>query len=128
MSSPGCTCTIIGYHVPGRAAAHPSAYTRVPKACPALPGVLMHAARLLCLLCRAGILAGAVLVGSHMAMIQGVAQAMLSSYIPSNGVKGLGRVSGTAWSFTDLLLGKWAGLWATGAARNVRGMGCALWA
>ena len=53
-----------------------------------------------------GILLGALLVGCHMALNQGVAQAMVSSYVPSKGVAGLGRISGTCWSFTDLLLGE----------------------
>ena len=40
---------------------------------------------------------------------QGVAFGMLASYIPSGVVPGLGRVNGTAWSLTDLLLGGWVG-------------------
>ncbi|GAB4814639.1 hypothetical protein N2152v2_001685 [Parachlorella kessleri] len=74
--------------------------------------LLLGMAALLCAdLCFAflpslpGILLGALLVGCHMALNQGVAQAMVSSYVPSKGVAGLGRISGTCWSFTDLLLG-----------------------
>ena len=52
-----------------------------------------------------GMLLGAFLIGVHMAMTHGVTIGMLSSYIPSNVVPGLGKVSGTAWSFTDMLLG-----------------------
>mgnify|MGYP001810880994 CR=1 FL=1 len=35
--------------------------------------------------------------------------AMLASYIPAGSLPGLGRIAGTAWSLTDLLLGGWAG-------------------
>ncbi len=38
--------------------------------------------------------------------LQGIAFGMLASYIPSGVVPGLGRVNGTAWSLTDLLLGE----------------------
>lgn len=48
---------------------------------------------------------GALLIGVHMAMTHGVTIGMLSAYIPSHSIPGLGRVSGTAWSFTDFLLG-----------------------
>lgn len=34
---------------------------------------------------------------------------MLSSYIPAQPVPGVGRISGTAWSLSDLLLGGWGG-------------------
>ena len=52
-----------------------------------------------------GMFIGAALVGVHMASTHGISIAMLSSYIPANAIPGLGRVSGTAWSFTDLVLG-----------------------
>lgn len=52
-----------------------------------------------------GMAAGNACIGLHMAMTQGVAFGMLASYIPSGVVPGLGRVNGTAWSLTDLLLG-----------------------
>lgn len=54
----------------------------------------------------AGILSGALLLGLHMAATHGVSVAMLSSYIPAQPVPGLGRLSGTAWALTDLLLGE----------------------
>jgi MFS family permease len=53
----------------------------------------------------AGMVAGCALIGVHMAMTHGVTIGMLSSYIPSGSVKGLGKVAGTAWSFTDAALG-----------------------
>lgn len=49
---------------------------------------------------------GALCIGIHMAMTHGVSLGMLSSYIPAGSVPGLGRVSGTAWSFTDMVLGE----------------------
>lgn len=52
-----------------------------------------------------GMVLGALFIGIHMAMTHGVTIGMLSSYIPSHAVPGLGKVSGTAWSFTDMLLG-----------------------
>lgn len=59
--------------------------------------------------CHVGMLAAAVLLGCHMALTHGVFLGMLASYIPSRPVPGLGRVSGTAWSLTDLLLGALSG-------------------
>eukprot|EP00887_Chlorella_sp_A99_P003453 scaffold7.g3453.t1 len=53
----------------------------------------------------AGMVLGAACIGVHMAATHGVSVGMLASYIPSAPVPGLGRISGTAWSFTDLLLG-----------------------
>jgi MFS family permease len=53
-----------------------------------------------------GMCLGAFLIGVHMAMTHGVTIGMLSAYIPSNVIPGLGKVAGTAWSFTDVLLGK----------------------
>eukprot|EP00887_Chlorella_sp_A99_P000958 scaffold5.g958.t1 len=52
-----------------------------------------------------GMMAGSLCVGLHMAMTQGVGFGMLATYIPSAPVPGLGRISGTTWSVTDLLLG-----------------------
>ena len=49
--------------------------------------------------------AGALLIGLHMAATHGVTLGMMSSAIPATTVPGLGRISGTAWSFTDLVLG-----------------------
>lgn len=52
-----------------------------------------------------GMLLGAFLVGVHMAMTHGVTLGMISTYIPSKTIPGLGKVSGSAWSFTDMFLG-----------------------
>ncbi|RMZ55697.1 hypothetical protein APUTEX25_005738 [Auxenochlorella protothecoides] len=52
-----------------------------------------------------GMMLGALLIGVHMAMTHGVTIGMLSTYIPSATIPGLGKVAGTAWSFTDMLLG-----------------------
>ena len=49
---------------------------------------------------------GAVFVGVHMAMTHAICLSMLSAYIPAGEIPGLGRVSGTVWSFTDFVLGK----------------------
>jgi sugar phosphate permease len=53
----------------------------------------------------AGMFLGAGLVGAHMAMTHGILLSMISSYIPAGEVPGLGRISGTVWSFTDFVLG-----------------------
>ncbi len=53
----------------------------------------------------AGMMLGAVAVGVHMAMTHAICLSMLSAYIPATEVPGLGRVSGTVWSFTDFVLG-----------------------
>lgn len=52
-----------------------------------------------------GMLLGAALIGVHMAATHGVTIGMLSTYIPSDVIPGIGKISGTAWSFTDVLLG-----------------------
>lgn len=52
-----------------------------------------------------GMALGSLLIGIHMAMTHGVTIGMLSSYIPSKTIPGLDKVAGTAWSFTDMLLG-----------------------
>ena len=54
----------------------------------------------------AGMMLGAVAVGVHMAMTHAICLSMLSAYIPATEVPGLGRVSGTVWSFTDFVLGQ----------------------
>ena len=54
----------------------------------------------------AGMFLGAVFVGTHMATTHGVTLAMMSSYIPTTQVAGIGRISGTAWSFTDFIFGE----------------------
>ena len=53
-----------------------------------------------------GMALGALLIGVHMAMTHGVTVGMLSTYIPSHTIPGLGKVSGTAWSLTDMFLGE----------------------
>ena len=58
----------------------------------------------------AGMMLGAVAVGVHMAMTHAICLSMLSAYIPATEVPGLGRVSGTVWSFTDFVLGKTASI------------------
>ena len=52
-----------------------------------------------------GMVLGAFFIGVHMAMTHGVTIGMLSAYIPNKTIPGLGKISGTAWSFTDMLLG-----------------------
>ncbi|PSC70904.1 MFS transporter [Micractinium conductrix] len=52
-----------------------------------------------------GMIAGSTCVGLHLAMTQGVIYGMLSSYIPATTLPGLGRITGTAWSLSDLILG-----------------------
>jgi len=52
-----------------------------------------------------GMILGSFFIGVHMAMTHGVTIGMLSAYIPNNTIPGLGKISGTAWSFTDMLLG-----------------------
>ena len=57
-----------------------------------------------CLL--AGMLAGAAFVGVHMALTHGVTLGMVASYIPATEIKGIGRITGTCWSFTDFVFGE----------------------
>ena len=40
-----------------------------------------------------------------MATTHGVTLAMMSSYIPTTQVAGIGKISGTAWSLTDFIFG-----------------------
>lgn len=54
----------------------------------------------------AGMFLGAILVGVHMALTHGVSLAMVSSYIPTTTVPGIGRITGTCWSFTDFVFGE----------------------
>lgn len=49
---------------------------------------------------------GAVLLGLHMAMTHSITVSMIASYMPTGSVAGIGKLSGTAVSFTDFLLGK----------------------
>ena len=53
-----------------------------------------------------GMALGSTCVGVHMAMTQGVFFGMLASYIPAAPIPGVGRIAGTVWSLTDLVLGE----------------------
>ncbi|PNW83272.1 hypothetical protein CHLRE_05g232751v5 [Chlamydomonas reinhardtii] len=53
----------------------------------------------------AGMFGGAAFIGLHMAMTHAITISMISSYMPTGVIPGVGRLSGTAVSFTDLLLG-----------------------
>jgi hypothetical protein len=46
------------------------------------------------------------IVGLHMALTHSITISMVASYMPTGIVPGIGRISGTAVSFTDLLLGE----------------------
>eukprot|EP01024_Parvocaulis_polyphysoides_P018035 TRINITY_DN1795_c1_g1_i2.p1 TRINITY_DN1795_c1_g1~~TRINITY_DN1795_c1_g1_i2.p1 ORF type:complete len:530 (-),score=60.01 TRINITY_DN1795_c1_g1_i2:501-2090(-) len=52
-----------------------------------------------------GMFLGTALIGVHMGMTHGLCYSMVSSYFPHNEVEGIGKITGSAWSFTDLLLG-----------------------
>jgi MFS family permease len=52
-----------------------------------------------------GMFAGAVLLGLHMAMTHSLTMSMMASYMPVGDIKGIGKLTGTAVSFTDLILG-----------------------
>lgn len=51
-------------------------------------------------------LAGSLFVGVHMALTHGVTLGMVASYIPATEVRGIGRITGTCWSFTDFVFGE----------------------
>lgn len=53
----------------------------------------------------AGMFAGAAFIGLHMAFTHAITISMISSYMPAGVIPGVGKLSGTAVSFTDLLLG-----------------------
>lgn len=53
----------------------------------------------------AGMFLGAGLLGLHMAMTHSITVSMVASYMPTGEIEGIGKLSGTAVSFTDLLLG-----------------------
>jgi hypothetical protein len=55
--------------------------------------------------CAAGMFAGASLLGVHMALTHSTITAMVAAYMPHSSVPGIGRLGGTAVSFTDFLLG-----------------------
>lgn len=91
--------------VPGQAACN-AADSAPYQASPALLTLRLPITFLLNLLCPLpGMIAGSTCVGIHMAMTQGVLFGLLSSYIPAQPLPGLGRIAGTAWSLTDLVLG-----------------------
>jgi hypothetical protein len=48
---------------------------------------------------------GSLFVGVHMALTHGVTLGMVASYIPATEVEGIGRITGTCWSFTDFVFG-----------------------
>jgi hypothetical protein len=50
---------------------------------------------------------GAALLGLHMALTHSITVSMIASYMPTGEVPGLGKLSGTAVSFTDFLLGNY---------------------
>lgn len=50
--------------------------------------------------------AGATLLGLHMALTHSLTVSMVSAYMPTGEVPGIGKLSGTAVSFTDFLLGE----------------------
>ncbi len=52
-----------------------------------------------------GMALGAILIGVHMAMTHGVTIGMLSSYMPQTSIPGIGKITGTVWSFSDFILG-----------------------
>ena len=54
---------------------------------------------------RTGMLAGSLFVGVHMALTHGVTLGMVASYIPATEIPGIGRITGTCWSFTDFVFG-----------------------
>lgn len=64
-----------------------------------------------------GMLLGACLLGCHMAMTHSVTVSMVASYQPTGVVPGVGKLSGTAVSITDFILG-----FALAAANGVAGM------
>ena len=67
-------------------------------------GMQAHSSHGLCRL--AGMLVGAAFVGVHMALTHGVTLGMVASYIPATEIKGIGRITGTCWSFTDFVFGE----------------------
>jgi hypothetical protein len=48
---------------------------------------------------------GAALLGVHMALTHSTITAMVAYYMPYSSVPGIGKLGGTAVSFTDFLLG-----------------------
>jgi Na+/melibiose symporter-like transporter len=52
-----------------------------------------------------GMFMGAIFLGLHMAMTHSLTMSMMASYMPVGDIKGIGKLTGTAVSFTDLILG-----------------------
>ena len=48
--------------------------------------------------------AGAAFLGLHMALTHSITVSMIASYMPTGTIPGIGKLSGTAVSFTDFLL------------------------
>jgi hypothetical protein len=49
---------------------------------------------------------GAALLGVHMALTHSTITAMVAYYMPHSSIPGIGKLGGTAVSFTDFLLGE----------------------
>lgn len=54
---------------------------------------------------RWGMWLGAIILAFHMSMTHSVTLSMVGSYMPSGEIEGVGKISGTAWSMTDFILG-----------------------
>eukprot|EP00210_Caulerpa_lentillifera_P003227 g3082.t1 len=54
---------------------------------------------------RWGMWLGACILALHMAMTHSITLSMIGSYMPTGNVPGVGKLSGTAWSVTDFILG-----------------------
>ena len=52
-----------------------------------------------------GMWLGACLLALHMSMTHSITLSMIGSYMPTGNVEGVGKLSGTAWSVTDFILG-----------------------
>lgn len=61
---------------------------------------------LLVIPCAPGMFLGASLLGVHMALTHSTGTAMIAQAMPTSYVPGIGKLSGTAVSFTDFLLGR----------------------
>lgn len=53
-----------------------------------------------------GMWLGASFLALHMSLTHSITLSMIGSYMPTGEVKGVGKLSGTAWSVTDFILGK----------------------
>lgn len=53
-----------------------------------------------------GMWLGAAFLALHMSLTHSITLSMIGSYMPTGEVKGVGKLSGTAWSVTDFILGK----------------------